>query len=85
MYYCRVVHVLLYISMKTEGGGSMDPQDPTLNLPLDRNIFEYQILNVNPIPRMYLPWLLLQRMGHLVYPVVLSSPVDKIIDRKTQW
>jgi len=29
MYYCRVVHVLLYIPMKIEGeGGSMDPQAP---------------------------------------------------------
>jgi len=24
MYYCRVVHVLLYIPMKTEGGGGTD-------------------------------------------------------------
>jgi len=27
MYDCRVVYVLLYIPMNTEGG-SMDPQDP---------------------------------------------------------
>ena len=34
MYYCRVVYVLLYIPMKTEVGGSMDPQDPPLDPPL---------------------------------------------------
>ena len=28
MYYCRVVYVLLYIPMKTEGGVH-GPQDPT--------------------------------------------------------
>jgi len=35
MYYCRVVYVLLYIPMKTEGGrGVHGPPGPPLNLPL---------------------------------------------------